>query len=327
MSAPTFRCACIPSGSFTQVSQFDHYGIQARSLLSYQEESSPLRTPAINIEICNPMPTVSANYQITDIIEPTNTDTFLSFNPTIPLIDEPAIDAYAAQLKKLAVKLQEKRYDKLIVPLRGGLKPAMQLDVLCDYQMPILWLPYTAGSQGRLDQQVKECLQSELVIGPDCQPTRLAILDTAIGGHGSEHLAKLIAETATSKCNWKVDFHLLYAQSRYPQLCGQITKQNRLPTVEFNVELWPVEDLLVEDWNEAIGLSVELGSGQQLVIKKCSTEGKFLYRDNQKRIQVIESPELNKYFDVRLGQAISDDILSDPMFVFREEVWKRYLHR
>lgn len=110
-------------------------------------------------------------------------------------------------------------------------------------------------------------------------------------------------------------------------MSGHIIKHNKLPSVEFNVELWPVEDLLVEDWNEAIGLSVEFGSGQKLVIKKCSTEGKFLFRDNQKRIQVIESPELNKYFDVRLGQAISDDILSDPMFEFREEVWKRYLDR
>lgn len=212
MSSPTFSCVCIPSGSFTQVSQFDHYGIQARRLLSYQEESSPLKTPAINIEICNPMPTTSPDYQITDIIEPENTDKFLSFNSNIPLIDESAFDAYAAQLKTLAVQLQEKRYDKLIVPLRGGLKPAMQLDVLCDYQMPILWLPYTAGSQGQFDQQVKECLQSELVTCPDGQPARLAILDTAIGGNGSEHLAKLIAEIVTSKCNWKVDFHLLYVR-------------------------------------------------------------------------------------------------------------------
>src|SRR5207253_2342510 len=87
---------------------------------------------------------------------------------------------------------------------------------------------------------------------------RLAILDTAVGGYGSVNLARRLSEVRDQHfrpMRWSVSFHLLHAKDRLPNGEPLITQQST-PEISFSVEYFPVENLVIEDWDAGIGLGI-----------------------------------------------------------------------
>lgn len=84
---------------------------------------------------------------------------------------------------------------------------------------------------------------------------------------------------------------------------------------------------MVEDWSEAIGLEVRWDGNNHATIKHCSTEGQLLLRREDRSVQLIESPELHHYIDVLLGDAVSEQVATDPFLQYQHDVWDRYIHR
>jgi hypothetical protein len=319
-----YNHALIPSGVFIQQSQ--HYYSDPPPPISFKDAESPLSN--LDIQLCNPMPVRPVDAVIVKEIQPKFAKAFQNEFHRIPVIGMQELYSYAEQLLEIGRTLASRPYDFVVIPLRGGLKPWLQLDVLREFRQSPLWLPYTAGSQGKYDEQVLHVLEQGIATHASASDLRIAVIDTAISGDGSFHLAELLAQRQLTdrRQRWICDFHLLHAKERFPTRSNYILKLSN-ERLKFNVVTWPVDHLLVEDWNEAIGLEVRWEGDTRAIIKHCSTEGHLLLERNDGSIQLIESQELHHYVDLLLGDAVSEYVRHDENLVYQGEVWHRYINR
>lgn len=319
-----YRHAIIPSGMYVQPSPVPV--VHSLQPITFVDAASPRTT--LRIELCNPMPVRPVEAIVVQEVRPAFAAEFERTLHRVPIIGTSELYNFAEQLLEIGRILAGRVYDVVIIPLRGGLKPWLQLDVLREFRQQPLWLPYTAGSQRTHDEQITHILHEGLAPHERAARLKIAIVDTAISGDGSYHLAELLSDThrRNAKQRWECDFHLLHTRERYPAKTGRIPELQH-DQLAFSVTLWPVDHLLVEDWNEAIGLEVQWEGNSRAIIKHCSTEGHLLLRREDGSVQHIESPELHHYMDVLLGDAVSEHVRHDPYLQFQGDVWGRYVHR
>jgi hypothetical protein len=300
-------------------------GSLSRSPISFVAPESPFSE--LKIELCNPMQSRIVEAVVVQEVKPKFFDSLRNNMDRVPVIQVRELYSYAEMLLEIGRELARQNYDIVIIPLRGGLKPWLQLDVLREFRQPPLWLPYTAGSQGKFDDQIMHVLYEGFKTKESTASLRFAVVDTAISGHGSAHLAEILNtfHSQDNKRQWSCDFHLLHARNRTPTETARIKPSH--DNLKFSVILWPVEHLLVEDWNEAIGLVVNWEGNQRVVIKQCATEGQLLLRRLDGSGQLIESAEMHAYLDVLLGDALSEYVQTDPALEYQRDVWQRYVNR
>lgn len=316
--------ALIPSGVFIQKSQ-PYYTVPLPPI-SFKDAESPLSS--FDIQLCNPMPVRPVDAVIVKEVQPKFATAFQNECHRLPVIGMQELYSYAEQLLEIGRTLASRPYDFVVIPLRGGLKPWLQLDVLREFRQAPLWLPYTVGSQGKFDEQVLDVLEQGFATHEGVSELKIAVIDTAISGDGSLHLAELLAQHHLSdkRQRWICHFHLLHAKERFPLKSRHIPELSN-ERLEFNVVTWPVDHLLVEDWNEAIGLEVCWEGNTRAIIKHCSTEGRLLLKRNDGAVQLIESQELHHYVDLLLGDAVSEYVRHDEKLVYQKDVWQRYINR
>jgi hypothetical protein len=319
-----YNHALIPSGIFIQPSK--RVCTAPLAPVSFKDAESPLSN--LDIQLCNPMPVRPVDAVIVKEIQPKFATAFQNDFHRLPVIGMQELYSYAEKLLEIGRTLASRPYDLVVIPLRGGLKPWLQLDVLREFQQSPLWLPYTAGSQGKYDEQVLHIIEQGIAKHAGASELRIAVIDTAISGDGSLHLAGLLSQRQLSdrRQRWICDFHLLHAKQRFPTKSNFIRKLSN-ENLQFKVVTWPVDHLLVEDWNEAIGLEVHWEGSTRAIIKHCSTEGRLLLKRIDGSIQLIESPELHHYVDLLLGDAVSEYVRHDAHLVYQRDVWQRYIDR
>ncbi len=236
------------------------------------------------------------------------------------------LDGYGSQLVVLGRQLQAAQHDLVVFPLRGGLKPGLQLEVLTEYRLPVEWLPFTGGSNGTLDAQVLAVLQRRIapIVAGKGAPISICAVDTSISGDSALRLAGLFRTTLEQlhAVGAGVVFYLLHEHSRYPWRSLEI---NALSTraVSFMVHCVGVDSLLVEDWSEAFGVRVVPDAGGIVVLKPAATEGSVILRDDE-AVRIVSSPELNHLVDVLIAKAVAEDIQTDPRARHIGDVWERY---
>jgi len=193
-------------------------------------------------------------------------------------------------------------------------------------------LPYTGGSQGTFDGQILEKLDSVLAKLNTPSAIKMGIVDTCIGGHGALKLAQLLLRLHQSygKQHWTVGFHLLYSRnhptSKFPTKSFDIFTMGT-DEIYFDVRYYAVPNLLVEDWGEAIGYRVDWSGSGSDIIKPSTVEGELILREANGSVKLIHSPELNAYIDTLIAASVSDAVRTTPGFIYKGDVWDRYVKR
>jgi hypothetical protein len=266
-----------------------------------------------------------------DVVPVRWADAFLRERPELQVVDRQHLDAYADRLVDIGKELQAIKPHRVVVPLRGGLKPWLQLDVMTEMRHCDGWLPYTQGANNVATEQVRHYLNAFIAVGSNTPHFRIAILDTAESGHSSRELAKVVKELrAQAKGNsiWEVHFFLVFVkkrpQDRWPSLSGEIEPMSA-PGITFRLHPFSVPHLLVEDWNEALGIRTRWVDGHVPRIEFVPSNGRMALREYDGSVRVFEAERLDRFTDALLGKSVSDGVVSAPGFRHVGDVWPNYL--
>jgi len=282
----------------------------------------------IKVEMCNPMerqPIASSTLEVAPLrflddlkdkfkgAKEVRRSDLLDYGDVIPEVRK-TMDAY--------------RYHAVIVPYRGALKPWLQLSVLAQHADKVIELPFTRASQRDPynDERLRWYLAEGIAPFSEEPELRLAVVDTGVGGNSSVTMADLLRELhrRDRRRRWYVHLHLIHKRGEYPEgswtlpkYCGDGFHINPFP--------WSVNDLIVEDWNAAIGLEAVWDDGTKAVVDEASAEVTILMIEHDK-VMVVESPVLHHFLDGQLGQAVSDAVVTHPeMPHFIGDVWAQYI--
>jgi hypothetical protein len=101
----------------------------------------------------------------------------------------------------------------------------------------------------------------------------------------------------------------------------------RRSTEHFQVVLkrYPVPDLIVEDYDEALGFTLER-EGSIYVAKPSVVAGRFLLKSNGV-MSLIESEDLSRTFDEFMCEAVTNSLLTDPNRELVSVVWQEYVSK
>lgn len=312
--------AVIPSGQFISVAppfRFDnHYELPTD------------RSPDLGrLELFNPMlhPYSSLEYSGKPVL-------ISSASPRSKdarCISEGEFASFGQRLVEIATEIaRNEPPDCVIAPLRGALKPALLLRVLRDLNC-VEYLPF----QNRTDTHRRYAMEnalSEILTkrAPDRDTFRVLVVDTAIGGYGTEDLSEMILDTyqcaGTPRLN--VSFHLLHETARArPEAVDRIESVGRKSTdrVSFNVQRHSVPNLIVEDWDPALGVNLRL-DGDVFHIELKRSPG-VLYLDSADGIREIETSDLSLLLLEKMAHFTSEAILTDPRLRQTGVVWREYL--
>jgi len=233
-------------------------------------------------------------------------------------------------LDELVPNIVRNDHDLILFPLRGCRQPGILAKVMAGIpEDRIIVFNYTYATT---DSQ-QALIRSELLgkfqqRAVDKAIVNIGVVDTAKGGHGSEHLAKIIAflhEKHFHNLQWTVQFHLLHAQDKKPTIAYQIPKYSHHSLTLLDPLFYEVGNLLVEDWAEGIGLAVRFnGKSNELI--RCTQPGMILLRD-ESTVQLIESENLSKLMTCLMVDEVNRRMLSDPQFKYLKDVLPGMLDR
>jgi len=273
------------------------------------------------------MPT-EASWHLHDHTAIQNQDRFLNEYQNvqkIKLFDRSQFDDYGSTLfRELVPSLVQHDHDLVLFPLRGCRQPGILAKVIAgipEERMVIFNYTYATRDeqQSRILSELHQKLHERL---PDKAEVSIGVVDTAKGGYGSEHLAKILASLHGGRTQqWAVQFHLLHAQDAKPTLAHQIPKHGKKSLMLLWPMLYEVESLLVEDWSDGIGLSVEW-NGKTHELKKCATPGRIILRD-ESSVQLVQSESISELMTSLAVDAVNRQMLTDPQLEYVQDVLKQ----
>lgn len=244
-------------------------------------------------------------------------------------IDDSDIGEYADAAVKLAANLQTVNADCSLGPLRGAARPCLLLEVMTRGAARFEFFDFRQGSSGKRDGEIKSAL---LQILKNKNPLRadyvIQIVDTAIGGYGINALIRLMSDIHDNTSifqnqRWTIDVHLLHpktASANFSQIEWAANQNPKAFCV--SIHRYPVSDLIVEDYDEALGFTIEK-AGEIFVAKPSIVPGRFLLRSGS-NIYLIDSEDLYRTFDELFSKAITESLLTDPDRQLTEIVWQEY---
>lgn len=265
-------------------------------------------------EVANPMLAQPVEYQLLDSASSNQLRELQNAFKDAEYFTQSDLDSYADVLVEVAKELSTKSLDIMLVPLRGGWKPSIQLRVMNKNGYPLFPFAFTAGANGRFRQENFDLLTDRLSEFHGKPTLQIGVIDAAMSGHSAKALAELLQDIKAEfpKQAWHVCFDLLYSDKTknqsFPYESDVIPHMSQgTLTFERNPRLVP--SLLVEDWDEGIGFS--LNNGQ--CVYKTTGNGTLLLRTNDNRVGVYRSSELARFIDHLIAASSSESMLSDPM--------------
>lgn len=274
--------------------------------------------PAARPEVANPMLVQPVQFSIVEAAPAELIYELKEAFKDARIITGQQIDSYADQLVNVARNLAERPIDLMIVPYRGGLTPSLHLQVMNKFQYPQLPLGFSAGSQERNRQSIEDELIWNLERFRERGQLLIGIIDTAIRGDSSLKLADILrsAKRHFEKQQWRIVFHLLHSDEKYPTppLVKDIDKFNAA-SLWFEVELHIVPSLLVEDWDEGIGLRAEWQNG--ICYYKTTTDGQVISRLPDGTVAVLHSNNLPTLIHSFIANSVADSMLTNPTLTLK----------
>ncbi len=120
--------------------------------------------------------------------------------------------------------------------------------------------------------------------------------------------------------NGPYNFIFFMQEIPVPILAHKIPKYSKGSLMFRAPNFYEVDSLLVEDWSEGIGLSVEMEGGTH-ELKRCSSPGKIILRDDCS-IQLIESESVCELMTQLVVDSINDKCLMLQKLRYIEDVFK-----
>lgn len=229
------------------------------------------------------------------------------------VIQDGALSRYAEQLVRVGLVLSSDPPDLLLVPCRGALKPwqqlrAMTLDKLTAHKFYATGLGDASNIQW-ITQALRPTLQRAK---PERAPFHIAVVDTAIGGHGSFNLAQAIKylwKEASSPA-WRVTFHLLAPEGS--GIAGRHLQMSSLTEERFLCvcTVYAVDDLLVEDWDPGFGLRANRDGGEKISLKLMPHHKIGLRMGTE--VSIITSTEPWNEINTIIAKYVTEAMLTDP---------------
>lgn len=244
-------------------------------------------------------------------------------------VAQSAIDEYADVAVRLTENLQAVPSDCRLGPLRGAARPCLLTEIMSQGSASFDFFNFQQGSAGTRDSEIRyELLDVLEKRDPQAETYRIQIVDTAIGGQGINKLVDLLNDiheehSSFRNQNWMLDINLLHPTNGRQDIAN-INRVQRYQTSNLNIDLkrYPVADLVVEDWDEAIGFTLER-EGQRFIAKPSIHPGRFLLK-KQGCMYVVDSADLSRTFDELFSEAITTSLLSDPNRELVRVVWDEY---
>ncbi len=285
-------------------------------LRGYAERySSADNSSEVSVEVANPMSTQPVTYSVRDSAPAQFCSELKEAYKVARIILPFALDGYADQLVLIGKTLAALPIDVMIVPFRGGLTPSLHLQVINKLSYPTLPLGFSAGSQSQNWKGIEDELVSRLECFRGRSSLVIGVIDAAVRGDSSLALAKIMRSVKEHFRGqpWRVVFHLLHSEENEkhpkPTLAAGIPGLS-LDDVIFEVVLHKVPSLLVDDWDDGIGLKAEWENG--ICYYKRTSSGQVIAKQPDGSVAVLESPELPRLIDSMIGQSVTDSMLSDP---------------
>lgn len=241
----------------------------------------------------------------------------------------PHITAYAETAVRLAAEVSVRGSTCRLAPLRGAARPCMLVEVMSKGVVQFEFFDFRQGASGLRDNEIIDDLVRILGrTNPGQEVFRLQVVDTAIGGYGINKLAALLRSiqqkySAFRRQSWHLDIHLLHPTNgredieRIKSVLGQ-----RAATFEISLSLYPVPELIAEDYDEATGFEI-VRDGMRFFAKPSICPGRYLLGEGNHR-WLIESEDLSRTFDEFFSDAVSEVLLTDPARKLVGVVWPEY---
>ncbi|HRX55446.1 MAG TPA: hypothetical protein P5016_13080 [Verrucomicrobiales bacterium] len=259
------------------------------------------------------------SYRVVDYAKLTQPFERLSYRD-IPVIQQADFDWYGEVLVRLTNAVVGQQAHVNLGLLRGAYRPCVIVEVMTRGQVAYKFLNYTQHSER--EAEVMAELRSLLRLSdPQTPGFHIQITDTAIGGYGAEHLAKmLIGIKATENCfqkqHWIVTFNLLHDARRGTNTVKMDAIQLlSSEDLRFSICRYEVPNLITEDYDAGLGLIFE-----DKTVKPCSEPGSFFLKSNA-GIALVESAELKTTFDELYTQAVTDGLVTSPDYVQIADIW------
>jgi hypothetical protein len=162
---------------------------------------------------------------------------------------------------------------------------------------------------------------------PNRDTFRVLVVDTAIGGNGAKDLSEMICEVCADSFfpNIEVTFYLLHDICRGKKAVPRIEAVRSASTdkVRFTVHRHSVRSLIVEDWDEALGIELRLERGVFRVEPRRSP-GMFYLRGTG-GVRELETSDLSQLLQQKMAESTSDAVRTHPRFTQIGEVWMKYM--
>jgi hypothetical protein len=242
------------------------------------------------------------------------------------------IDSYADTAVKLAAAVTATGAACRLAPLRGAARPCMLVEVMSHGNIEFEFFNFRQGSLRQRDAEIRSELMAILQrkdLGQELYT--IQIVDTAIGGQGIVALVDLLKnlhdrQAGFSNQSWIIDIHLLHPSNGHENV-NRMDSVIRRTSDRFQVIMnrYPVPDLIVEDYDEALGFTLER-EGSTYVAKPSVVAGRFLLKKDGV-LHLIESEDLSRTFDEFMCEAVTNSLLTDPNRALVSVVWQDYVSK
>lgn len=242
------------------------------------------------------------------------------------------IDSYADTAVKLAAAVTATAAACRLAPLRGAARPCMLVEVMSCGNVEFEFFNFRQGSSRQRYSEIRSELLAILQRkDPGQELYRIQVVDTAIGGNGIVALVDLLKALHDGRADfakqaWVVDIHLLHPTNGHENV-NRMDSVIRQTTDRFQVMMnrYPVPDLIVEDYDEALGFTLER-EGSTYLAKPSVVAGRFLLKTNGV-LSLIESEDLSRTFDEFMCEAVTNSLLTDPNRELVSVVWQDYVSK
>lgn len=256
--------------------------------------------------------------------------TFLTESTKVPLIEQAALDVYGQVCVDLAKDLATAENHLRLGPLRGAARPCLLMNVMAFGSGSFTFFNYKAGCQPENADRVKQDLYSLLAAAdPNEEVYKIQIVDTAVRGDGINTLRRYLWELKQQharfhKQKWELDLRIIHANDEHTNV-GNIERVKAHPEpgiFEVQLRRYVVPDLVVEDYEAALGMEITSDHGKFLV-KQSYKPGQFLLKSAE-GTRLVRSEALVVTFDELFSQSITDEMIYSQDLAQVGVVWNDY---
>ena len=257
---------------------------------------------------------------------PLSLDSLTYTHPKTKVLLQSDIMDYGVQLFNLAKSKATANPAFTIIPLRGGLPVAIYLKTMNVIQEPVEPFMYTRWQDRDRAKNYKTNLSHLLsTYSKQSKQLEFAIIDTAKGGNGSRNLAQWIIDIKKKlPGHWTVRYYLLAEGKHSTHYSQPITDLNQEDVI-FLVDVYEVNKVLHEDWDQALGYISE-NQGSEIGLANVPTSGRLIVAGERSEGRV-ETESIRDYLDLKVSEILDAAVRTDPDLKFTGQLIYPYFVR